>query len=351
MLLTTFVTPRPLKPVKFIATAPTRCSFLGGGSDADPFAKEFGGRVFSAAINLRMSATLTTHSKPTVELESLGEKRTLISLTKRLSYGKDPKFDLVRAIINYFRKEIPSGFSLKTATKADSVMGLGSSGATAVSIIGAFNAWLKKDMSPMEIALLAARMEIEELGWSGGKQDQIAAAFGGINEITFGPNLGIGIVPLQLDTKTVSEFKRWTRIVFLGGYRHSKEQQKVLTKGMSEKDKQRALIKLREAAKKATVAVKDKNWPLLGSLLDKSWIDKKKSNPIVSNETIDSFYDSAKRVGMIGGKIMGSGGAGHMLVIANPKDMKKIIHTLTELGAKNVDFDFDFNGLTVTRHE
>src|SRR3989338_11302599 len=130
--------------MKIVVTAPTRCGLMGGGTDVDPFAEKHGGKILSIALNLRMKAELVPHASSIVYLESLGEKRTLINLDKKLNYGKDPKFDLIRAIINYFHKSIPSGFCLKTSVMADAnkMIGLGGSGAVAVAVISAFNYWL-----------------------------------------------------------------------------------------------------------------------------------------------------------------------------------------------------------------
>jgi D-glycero-alpha-D-manno-heptose-7-phosphate kinase len=253
--------------MRIVSVAPTRIGLIGGGTDVDPFSLKFGGKVLNIAINLYIETVLTAKKSSVIKIEAMGEKR-LFELSKgSFRYGKDPKFDLVRAIINHFRKDLPSGFLLKTEAKFESV-GLGGSGAAAVSMIGAFNSWLGKGMSRLEIATLAFLTETEELGWPGGIQDQMAAAFGGINVIPFGFGEDFGAVPLNLDDSAITEFRRWMMIAYMGGYRHSKDQQRVLAKGMSKKERQKALISLREGVTKAARAIEKEDWENLGKLLD-----------------------------------------------------------------------------------
>ena len=253
--------------------------------------------------------------------------------------------------MNYFRKDIPSGFSLEISTQAENLLGLGGSGAAAVSIIAAFNYWLKKSMSPIEIAMLAFRMETEELGWPGGKQDQLAAAFGGMNLMTFGPHNGVGVIPLKLSSKTIGELQKRLSMVFIGGYRHSKEQQKALSKGMSNKDKLKALFSLKQAVDDFIQALEKEDWPTLGKILHQGWENKKKSNPIASNQWIDEMYDIARKNGAFGGKVSGSGGAGHMCFVIPPDKRQTAIDAMVDKGAKLVDFDFDFKGVTVQQYD
>jgi|SRR3990167_5613452 len=333
--------------MKIVVTAPTRCGLMGGGTDVDPFAEKHGGKILSIALNLRMKAELVPHASPIVYLESLGEKRTLINLDKKLNYGKDPKFDLIRAIINYFHKSIPSGFYLKTSAMAENLMGLGSSGATAVAIINAFNSWLKKNMSPMEIALLASRLGIEELGWPGGRQDELTASFGGINLLTFGPGRDIGIIPQKFAKEKIKKLSDWIMMFFIGGYRHSKEQQAILKNGMTEKEKTQALINLRDAVDKVINFIEEGNMVNLGKIFHSAWQDKKKSNPIVSNDIINDFYEIAIKLGVLGGKIMGSGGAGNMFFIAPPEKHNILKKAFISRGARPIDFGFDFEGAKI----
>jgi len=333
--------------MKIVSQAPCRISLVGGGTDVDPFASQHGGKVLNLSINLYNQATLTPWNKSEVSLKALNEKRTIPHLKQPLKYGQDPKFDLLRAIINHFRSRIPSGFSLTITQTTDSLLGLGRSGSAAVSIIAAFSHWLKQPLSPLNMGLLAADLEVNQLGWSGGKQDSLAAAFGGFNLMTFGPGSKTTVKSVKLSSKAITALKQRVFMVSIGGNRHSAKQQAELIKGMSDKNKLKALFALKDSVDDAVKALKLKDWQTLGSLLHQGWENKKKSNPTVTNQLIDKMYHLAKKNGAYGGKISGSGGAGHMFFIIPPSKKSAAIKTLVKAGAKHIKFDFDFKGVTV----
>jgi D-glycero-alpha-D-manno-heptose-7-phosphate kinase len=335
--------------MKLIAQAPCRISLIGGGTDVDPFASQHGGKIFNFAINLYNLATLTPSQNKQITLQALGEEKIISNLDQPLQYHQDPEFDLIYAIINHFRPHIHSGFSLKlTSTKKD-LLGLGRSGSAAVAIIAVFNAWLKQNLSRLDMGLLASRLEVEELGWPGGKQDALAAAFGGINLMTFGPGKDVKVIPVKLSPQTIKNLKQRTFMVFIGGQRHPAKQQQKLVKGMSDKHKLKALLALRDAVDGALKATNQQDWQVLGKILHQAWLNKKKSNPAVSNQRIDKLYQIARKNGAYGGKISGSGGAGHMFFIAPPEKKLAAIKSLVAAGAELIDFNFDSKGVTVIK--
>ncbi len=333
--------------MKIVSKAPCRISLVGGGTDVDPFASKHGGKVFNFAISLYNQTTLTPWNKPEVNLEALNEKRTISHLKQPLKYGQDPKFDLLRAIINHFRSHIPSGFNLTITQTTDSLLGLGRSGSAAVSIIAAFSHWLKQPLTSLNMGLLAADLEVNQLGWPGGKQDSLAAAFGGFNLMTFGSGSKTTVKPVKLSSKIIAALKQRAFMIFIGGDRHSAKQQTKLIKGMSDKDKLKALFALKDSVDDAVKALKNQDWQELGNLLHQGWQNKKKSNPAVSNQTIDSLYEIARKHGAYGGKISGSGGAGHMFFIIPPSKKSTAIKALVQADAKHIKFDFDFKGVVV----
>ncbi len=330
-----------------ISKAPCRISLVGGGTDVNPFAYKYGGKVLNLAISLYHTVSLTPFTNSKVHLKALGEKRQIDNLVETLAYGQDPKFDLIRAIINHFRPKIPSGFSLQVSSPKANALGLGRSGSAGVAIIAAFNAWLQTNLTPLEMGLLASRLEVAELGWPGGKQDSLAAVFGGINLMVFGPGDQVKVKPIKLPAQTITALKQRTFMIFVGGDRHSSTQQKQLVKGMSDKAKLKALFALKNAVLPGITALKQANWSDLGQILHQGWKDKKKSNPSVTNETIDKFYRLARQNNAYGGKISGSGGAGNMFFLIPPEKKSTAIKALVSAGAKLVNFKFDFKGVTI----
>lgn len=361
--------------MKIFALAPTRIGLIGGGTDVEPFASKFGGKVLSIAIDLRHKATLTPRSDKKIFIKAMGQRRSF-SLTKKLVYGEDPKFDLIYSVINYFKPKIRTGFASSaaplrrrrssTATNEGSptlrrggftfvdkfegveTAGLGSSGSAAVSMIAVFAQWLGMEMSKNKMALLAWKQEAEELGWISGKQDQLAATFGGINLLTFGPGKEkFSVYPLKLSDKTIRKLRAWSLLVFTGGQRHSAVLQKKLQKGMSEEKKIKALQSLKKAVLRGVEALRETDFERLGIVLDQAWEDKKRSNPAATNQRIDFLYNLAKKKGALGGKIMGAGGEGHMFFLCSPDKQKGLIEALKKEKVKKVNFNFDFEGLKV----
>ena len=335
--------------MKITSFAPTRIGLLGGGTDVEPFASKYGGRVLSLAIDLKHEASLKARKDKQIFIKAMNKQRSF-TLSKKLIYGKDPKFDLIYSVINYFKPKIKTGFTFKDRFKGIKTAGLGSSGSAAVSMIGVFAKWLGVKMSKKEIALLAWKMEVEELGWISGKQDQLAATFGGINLLTFGPGKEkFTIYPLRLSQGVIKKLKIWSLLVFTGGQRHSASLQKKLQIGMSEKEKIRALKSLCRAVDRGIVSLKKGDFVNLGIILDEAWEDKKKSNPAATNKRIDMLYDLAREKGALGGKIMGAGGQGHMFFLCPPERKKDIVRVLKEKKVKELDFTFDFQGLRIKK--
>lgn len=333
--------------MKIISSAPCRISLVGGGTDVDPFAFKYGGQVINLTIDLYHHVALIPHQKPIIRFEALGETR-LINKLERFKYRQDPKFDLIYAIINHFKPQINSGFTLTVTGPKYSPLGLGRSGSAAVAIIAAFNAWLNTKLTPFDIGLLAAQLEIKELGWSGGRQDSLAAALGGLNLMYFGPGSQVKVKTVKLDQSILKTFKENIFMIYLGGDRHSSHQQKTLVSGMAEKNKLQALINLKTAVSPAVKALQSSDWPALGKILYQAWEDKKISNPQVSNAQINQLYDIALAHGAYGGKICGSGGAGNMFFIIPPEKKPAAINALINQSVKLVDFNFDFEGVRVT---
>lgn len=330
--------------MRIFSQAPTRISLIGGGTDVNPFASKFGGKVLSFAINLQHHVSLEPIKSKEVIIETGGIKKRK-SLGDRLEYGKDEGFDLVYAIINYFRPFVKTGFKLKVDFDGESSGGLGSSASAAVSIIGVFNHWLKRGLTRMEIAFLAWRMEVEELGWPGGKQDQLAAVFGGVNLLTFGLKDSAGVIPLDLPPGLIKKMRAWILLFYIGGKRHSGDLQKKLTRGMDERERIEALKKLKRGVGLVIKKLRKGDFKLVGKVLDGAWEFKKRSNPAIATGRINDLYELAKKNGALGGKIMGAGAGGHMFFICPPKNQSKVISALKEDNCQVVDFEFDFEGL------
>ena len=154
-----------------------------------------------------------------------------------------------------------------------------------------------------------------------------------------------------MDQSNLKALKENLFMIYLGGERHSSDQQKTLISGMSDKNKLQALISLKSAVNPAVKALQSADWPALGKILHQAWKDKKISNPQVSNSQIDKLYDIALAHGAYGGKIAGSGGAGNMFFIIPPEKKPSAINALINQSVKLIDFNFDFEGVKVAVYD
>lgn len=333
--------------MRILSRAPCRISLAGGGTDVDPFASVHGGQVLNLAINLYHTVTLNPVPGSEITLEALGEQRSLWLADSPFVYGEDRKFDLLRAIINFFLKKIPSGFCLRVDSPVFNALGLGRSGSVAAAVIGAFNEWLKMEMSRLEIGFLASRLEIEELGWPGGRQDPLVAVFGGVHHMLFGPGNAVSVNRLPLSQDSMEALHQRTLMVFVKGDRYSSDQQKGFVRSMSDVEKLEAMMNLKNSVPLATAALRAQAWSELGRILHEGWENKKKSNPLVTNNTIDRFYSLALQHGAYGGKISGSGAAGSMLFLIPSERKRRAGQAFAAAGAEIVDFSFDEDGLVV----
>ncbi len=330
--------------MKITSQAPTRIGLIGGGTDLNPFAAEYGGKTLSLAISLRHKVVLEPRKDTTIVISALGGTLEL-PLDKKCVYGEENKYNLVKAIINHFHDQIPTGFNLDVIFSGLSTSGLGTSSSVAVAVIGAFCTWLKIPLSRYEVAMLAWELENTELGWTSGKQDQLAAAFGGINLFYFGPGNKIGVEPLPLPKAQLDMLRNWSLLCFLGSTRSSGQIQKQLVKDMSYFVKQKALFALKDSVDEAYHYLLKADLIKLGEVLDEVWENKKTANPAATNEFIDKVYQIAKDNGALGGKVMGAGAGGHMYFVAPPETHEQIKTQFESLGVTLVPFRFEFDGL------
>jgi D-glycero-alpha-D-manno-heptose-7-phosphate kinase len=217
--------------------------------------------------------------------------------------------------------------------------GLGSSGSFSVALVGALLRNAGKTPYRDLVAETAWDIEVNDLGWYGGKQDQYAAAFGGLNFITFGAR--VKVIPAE--RKHGDALLKWLLLVYIGGERESRKIQQPFKHLTEEKIAQ--LDQIKELALKGAQALVDLDMELLGQFIDESFELKRKVNPKVSNKKIDSIYEYAKENGAIGGKIIGAGEAGYMIFLISPTKRKQLVEKLAKKGIEEVDFCIDWTGL------
>ncbi len=322
--------------------APFRISFAGGGTDLPNFFEKYGGVVINCTIDKYCYGTLIKRADSKVVINSdLGEELVL-NLKDKLEYNG--KFDLIKAVINIIKPDF--GFELYLHNDILPGRGLGSSASLAVLIVKLISTMQDISYDDYKIAEIAHKAETEELKIKGGWQDQYAAATGGFSFMEFNGDKTI-IYPLRVKEEIISELNHHLLLCYVGKSHFSGDQQKDLENSITE---EQATISLNEL-KKIAIDIKDSlltnNLEEIGRLLHKSWENKKRVSKTISNERIDRLYDIALQNGAFGGKLLGSGGGGYLLIFHTPKKRNQIVKALQNEGGEIMNFNFEFNGAKV----
>jgi D-glycero-alpha-D-manno-heptose-7-phosphate kinase len=336
--------------------APFRLGLAGGGTDVSPYSDEYGGAILNATVNLYAHTTLIPRTDGKIIIRALDlEKKIILDSSKELEITGD--LDLQKGVYNRivktFSKE-PLSFELTTKMDVPSGSGLGTSSTLVVSILGAFIEWLKLDLTEYEIARLAYSIEREDLAMAGGKQDQYAAVFGGINFLEFGANNEVVVNPLSIHKDLVNELEVNLLLFYTKTSRESSKIIQIQSENVQNKQSKpiQAMHFLKEQAFAMKQALIEGDLKAIGQILNTSWHHKKMMADGISNQVIDKIYDTAMEAGAVGGKISGAGGGGFMIFYVNDDKRAAVIKQLHTFNGDVKNFEFCFAGLTTwTIHE
>lgn len=321
--------------------APLRVAFGGGGSDVPPFDKKIGGLVLNATINRYVYGSLTVREDRKVRIISSDYKKTyLYDDVTNLFF--DGEMDLIKAIIK--RMDINYGFELYLRSDVPPNSGLGSSASLSVLVIGLFNHLsVERKLNKHEIAELAFISETEDLKNPGGRQDQYASVFGGLNFFEFKGNDFVKVNPLNLDKETVMELEKSILIVYVGKREASGNIHKSMSLKVSEKVAY--LSEIKNLCHESYIALLNKDLLSLGNLIGEAWNIKKRFYEGGMSDYIDALYSEAIKNGALGGRVLGAGGGGHMVFLCSPNSESRVAEALESMGARVLDFSFEFDGL------
>jgi len=326
--------------------APLRISFAGGGTDVPPYSTERGGCVLSTTIDKHAYGSLRLRDGKGITIHSLDYDIVAKYVVEEdLEY--DGKLDLVKAVIRHMNGHINGkGLEIYLHNDAPPGSGLGSSSTLVVALLGLFKHWLHLPLTDYEMADLAYRIERVELGIEGGLQDQYAAVFGGFNFIEFyGPTVIVN--PLRISPAIWHELEYCLLLCYTGKTRRSDNIIKTMVTNYEHgrEDTIAALDQLKEIAVQMKNALLRGRLDDFGALLHEGWLCKKRTARKVTNPHIDTLYEAARRRGALGGKLLGAGGGGYLLLHC-PFDRKHLIaEELERLGGQVVKFAFEQNGL------
>lgn len=331
--------------------APLRISFSGGGTEVSPYKDEYGGVVLSATIDKYAYGSLRARDDRQIAVTSLDyDIVAKYNLDEEMTY--DGELDLVKAVIKNknLNKGFEKGYDVFIHSDAPPGSGLGSSSTMVVALIGLLKHLQRLPLTNYEIANLAYHIEREDLGIKGGMQDQYAAAFGGFNFIEFGRGPGLSNVvvnPLRIETSVINELEYRLLLCYTGRTRLSANI--ISSQVESYTKKETEVMDAMEELKKITVELKNALLQArlddFGRLLHEAWINKKKMARQITNTTIDALYEAARQHGALGGKILGAGGGGYLLLYCAFDKKHIVAEELEKLGGQVVEFTFDHHGL------
>lgn len=317
-----------------ITKTPFRVSFCGGGSDMADFYRKHGGCVLSTSINRYMYITI----HPYFDESKTSLRYSQIEITDDL---KEIRHSIFRQVLNDM--DI-SGVEISSTADVPSGTGLGSSSAFTVGLIHTLHCYQGKFVSKEEIAEEACHVEIEKLGNPIGKQDQYAAACGGLNFIEFNKDDTVTVSPLILRPGLKRNLQD-NLIMFYTGITHDANvilaEQK---KNISQEDKTKNLIAMCSLARDMKASLEAGELNDFGKILNEGWIRKKELASGVSNPRINELYDIAMENGAEGGKLLGAGGGGFLLFYCEKDKQAKLGEAL---GLKKFDFKFEHDGTSI----
>lgn len=329
-----------------IARAPVRISFAGGGTDLPAYYDKYGGCVISTSIDKYFYVFLQPNPDPTLQITSSDYQTFYRRETDAPDDLSETDLGLPRAILDHF--QIRRGVSMFLASEIPPGTGLGSSSTVTVAIIKAITTAQGDKMSTYELAELASYIEIEKMGMPIGKQDQYAAAFGGLNRIEF-ERSGVHVTPLKIPPKTLSRFEKNLMLFFTGGTRAASS---ILNQQKASSEKQdprvmEALHAVKAMTDDVQRALEGDDVDALGDILHESWERKKRFASSVSNARLDDLYALARANGARGGKIAGAGGGGFLMLYCPPDAQEPVTQVLETQGLKRMAFHFENSGARV----
>ncbi len=334
-----------------IVRTPVRISFAGGGTDLPAYYERFGGAVVSAAITKHFYTVLQkrTDGKVQVISSDLRAIETWEDITRMSCNGSDLEIPL--AVLKELGCAV--SVSLFLASEIPPGTGLGSSASVCVNVLKTLTSYLRIPMSKYELAERAFHIARDILAKPVGKQDEYAAAFGGLNYIRFNPDGSTSVEPIMMEELPLRELQNNLMLFFTGVSHNSwnilNEQEK--STRTERGTAVHMLHEIRRLAESMRAALQTGELHQFGVLLHEGWMAKKQVSDQISTSRIDQMYDAARAAGALGGKITGAGGGGFLLIYCEPAAQPNVRQALTDLGAREMTFDFDFQGAQVVAND
>lgn len=315
-----------------IARTPLRISFAGGGSDLPSFYRHEQGAVLSTSIDKYVYIAIHEYFQRNQTLL----KYSKTELVKSYDEIQHPIFRECLSMMDI------SGVDISSMADVPAGTGLGSSSTFTVCLMNALHAYKNQYVSPEYLASTACDIEINRLGDPIGKQDQYAAAYGGLNFITFNKDESVSLEKIIMDPNAKKQLDENLIMIFTGETRSASKILKDQSKEMSNVDKRLVVKKMVDMAYDLKDVLQNNNIDDFGRILHEGWLLKQSISAGISNDTINTLYSKGLEAGALGGKLLGAGGSGFILFYC-PKEKQEAFRK--EMSSyQELPFKFDNSG-------
>ena len=331
------------------ARAPLRLGFGGGGSDLSPYCDIYGGYVLNATIDMYAYAVLAPRDDGKVAFVA-ADQGTSVETDAGATLPLDGTLDLHKGVYQRIVGEHCAGqapaVTLTTWSDAPPGSGLGSSSTLVVAMVKAFVEWLSLPLGEYDVAHLAYEIERQDVGLAGGRQDQYAATFGGVNFMEFYAGDRVVVNPLRIKNWVLSELEASTILCFTGQSRASATiiDEQVRNLSLSGSDAVESMHRVKHEALHMKESLLRGDFRQFVDAINASWLSKKQTAHSISNERLEALATAGFDAGAQAVKVSGAGGGGFMMFFADPTRRMAVIRALRALGTETLTCHFTKHG-------
>lgn len=324
-----------------ISRTPYRISFFGGGTDYPVWYKKNGGAVLATTID--KYCYIFCRSLPPFFEHKHRIVWTIIEQVKKASQIQHPS---VKAILETMK--IEGGVEIHHEGDLPARSGLGSSSSFTVGLLHAVYAMKGIMPTKLQLATEAIHIERDVLKENVGSQDQVMASFGGLNKVQFKDDRTIDIQPIIMNISKLEQLQKNLMLYFTGMTRTASDIASSQIKNTPKKTKE--LVRMSEMVDEAIeILTQKKDMDDFGSLLHEAWLIKRSLSKDISNRRIDDLYQTARKAGALGGKLLGAGGGGFMLLYVKPENQPRLKKKFSKL--LHVPFKFEEHGSKIVFYD
>ena len=324
-----------------ITKTPFRISFVGGGSDLPAYYTQRKGAVLSTTIDKYMY--ISTH-----KFFEKDKIRCKYSQTETVDHVDELQHPILRTVLKDFDL---NGIEVSSIADIPGGTGMGSSSSFTVGLLHNLTAYSNLDISKEGLGSGACRVELDLLKEPIGKQDQYAAAFGGLNLIEFLPNGSVNVEPVLISDQTRKELNSNLKLYYIGNQRSASGILAEQKKNTAQKEKFDTLGKMVDLVYDLKDALTQGNLDDFGAILNQNWLLKQSLATGITNQRINDLYATALDAGALGGKLLGAGGGGFMLFYVPTHKQSAVDMAMQTLETKSFDFNMESLGSQIIHIE